>query len=312
MHTALRLGAVAAASLALTSCGGDEPVRPEAFPSAGGPTAQAGRGAVTDGRIGGAFTARPGDERVLDRGGRRPAPGVTKPRTGRGGVGAEASCAEGDLQPAGGNLDRVSASVLCFMNAMRANDGLPALRENQQLEDASVKHSQDMVNRKFFAHDTPDGVDVVARLRAIGYVPRAGDWVVGENLAWGSGALATPRAIVQAWMDSPAHRENLLSPDYREVGLGIVLGVPARDADGGATFTTDFGTKLSGGEGSAGAGGDSDGGNVLGDDASSSSSASTAAVRRANAAARRKCRRKRGRARTRCVRAARRAALRRR
>ena len=298
-----RLSALAAVSIVLASCGGDEAGPPESFPAA--PKAGAGAGvrpALTDGRLGGAFTARPGEETVLDRGGRRPKPDVAGPRSDRAGVGAEASCADGDLQPTPANLDRVGTVLLCFMNAMRANEGLPALTENQQLEDASVKHSQDMVDRKFFAHDTPDGVDVVARLRAIGYVPSAGDWVVGENLAWGSGALATPRAIVQAWMDSPAHRENLLSPDYREVGLGIVSGVPVREAEGGATFTTDFGTKIGGGGGSAASDDDGSDG-VLG-----ASASRRASERRARSAARRKCRRKRGRARTRCVRAARRAA----
>ena len=297
-----RLSALAAVSLVLASCGGDEAAPPGPPPAAtAAPGATGARPVLTDGRLGGAYTAKPGEEKLLDRGGRRPSPSVAKPRPGRAGVGAEAACADGDLQPTPGNLDQVSAVVLCFMNAMRANDGLPALTENPQLEDASVRHSQDMVDRKFFAHDTPDGVDVVARLRRSGYVPAAGDWVVGENLAWGSGALATPRAIVQAWMDSRAHRENLLSPDYREVGLGIVSGVPVRDADGGATFTTDFGTKIGGGDRGDG---------FEGGDLASASTTSRVAGRRAVAAARRKCRRKRGAARKRCLRAARRASRR--
>jgi len=293
-----RLSAAALASFVIAACGGDDeagppvPVAPTATPGA-----KVARPVLTDGRLGGAYTARPGQEEVLGRGGERPKPSVAKPRTDRAGVGAEARCPDGDLQPTGSNLDQVGTVVLCFMNAMRANEGLPALAENQQLEDASVKHSQDMVDRKFFAHDTPDGVDVVARLRAIGYVPSAGDWVVGENLAWGSGALATPRAIVQAWMDSPAHRENLLSPDYREVGVGIVSGVPVRDADGGATFTTNFGTKI-------GAGGRLDGVDGDGDGALAARASRRTSARRATAAARRKCRRLRGAARKRCIRAA--------
>jgi Cysteine-rich secretory protein family len=65
--------------------------------------------------------------------------------------------------------------------------------------------------------------------------------VLGENLAWGTGALATPGSIMQAWMNSPGHRENVLNPDYREVGVGVVAGNPAA-ADGlGATYATEFG-----------------------------------------------------------------------
>jgi hypothetical protein len=64
--------------------------------------------------------------------------------------------------------------------------------------------------------------------------------VVGENIGWGQGALTTPRSIVDAWMASPGHRENLLSRDYTEVGLGA-LGTPGAGA--GATYTTDFGSE---------------------------------------------------------------------
>jgi hypothetical protein len=65
--------------------------------------------------------------------------------------------------------------------------------------------------------------------------------VLGENLAWGTGGLATPGAIMQAWMNSPGHRENILNPDFREVGIGVVAGNPAA-ADGyGATYATEFG-----------------------------------------------------------------------
>ena len=57
----------------------------------------------------------------------------------------------------------------------------------------------------------------------------------------GNGGLATPRAIVEAWMASPPHRETLLNASYRTVGIGVALGVPVRDAGDGATYTADFG-----------------------------------------------------------------------
>src|SRR5919107_1385530 len=63
---------------------------------------------------------------------------------------------------------------------------------------------------------------------------------VGENLAWGQGNLATPRAIAVAWMNSPGHRHNILQPEFTEIGVGIVPGTPG-DATWGATYTTDFG-----------------------------------------------------------------------
>ncbi|HET8952653.1 MAG TPA: CAP domain-containing protein, partial [Solirubrobacteraceae bacterium] len=84
------------------------------------------------------------------------------------------------------------------------------------------------------------GETMVDRIMASRYAsPRLG-WALGENLAWGTGTLATPRAIMKAWMDSPGHRANVVKRAYREIGLGIVIGVPS-DRDNGATYTADFG-----------------------------------------------------------------------
>jgi uncharacterized protein YkwD len=59
-----------------------------------------------------------------------------------------------------------------------------------------------------------------ARIRRVGvHAPR-----VGENLAWGVGRLSRARAIVRTWMASPGHRENLLHPGYRLVGVGALRG----------------------------------------------------------------------------------------
>src|SRR3954471_21340301 len=100
-----------------------------------------------------------------------------------------------------------------------------------------------MVTNKYFAHDSLDGRDVVARLKEVTYIPKAGDWVIGENLAWGSGSLGTPKALVNAWMNSPPHRENLLSGDFQEVGMGLVYGTPSNGTPDGVTVSTDFGTR---------------------------------------------------------------------
>jgi uncharacterized protein YkwD len=97
-----------------------------------------------------------------------------------------------------------------------------------------------MVSRGFFEHTTPSGVTMVDRIMATRYAsPRVG-WAFGENLAWGTGSLATPRSIMKAWMDSPGHRTNVVRRAYREIGIGVVTGVPS-DRDAGATYTADFG-----------------------------------------------------------------------
>lgn len=154
---------------------------------------------------------------------------------------AQADCPGADLVPAADNLAQVGQATLCLLNAERATQGLGALSENAQLDASSLPYSQRMVAESFFAHQSPDGGTLVGRLTAVGYV-QGDDWIVGENLAWGQGPLSTPSQIVAAWMNSTGHRENILSPDYREIGLGVALGTPP-DHTWGATYTTDFGTR---------------------------------------------------------------------
>ena len=97
-----------------------------------------------------------------------------------------------------------------------------------------------MVSEQFFAHVSPDGSELTDRLTGVGYLGNPGSWIVGENIAWGESYLATPGAIVKAWMNSPPHRANILNGDYSDIGLGIALGTPA-SSNPGATYTTDFG-----------------------------------------------------------------------
>jgi uncharacterized protein YkwD len=157
---------------------------------------------------------------------------------------AEANdCADADLVPRPGNLARIRAAVLCLHNQVRADHGLPPLREQSKLRHAAGGHSSDMVDRRYFEHTSPGGSTMVDRIVGAGYVRASAGWLLGENLEWGTGRLATPRGAVRAWLDSPPHRANLLKRGYREVGIGVALGVPTGD-DAGATYTVDFGTRL--------------------------------------------------------------------
>jgi uncharacterized protein YkwD len=222
------------------------------------------------------------------------------PASNKNALGAEDNCSDVSVQPTAQNVAHVSEVVFCLMNAMRANAGLPALKLQDQLASASVEHSQDMVTNKYFAHDSLDGRDVVARLKNITYIPKSGEWVVGENLAWGAGTLATPKALVNAWMNSPPHRENLLSGDFQEVGMGVVFGTPSKDATDGVTVTTDFGTRAATVADTSSA-----------TDEAAATSTNSGAVAGVSASAKRKkkalrrCSRRHGKAKTRCVRAAR-------
>src|SRR5215207_1918635 len=70
---------------------------------------------------------------------------------------SQQECANTDLEPAAGNLDDVRDAVLCLHNRDRASRGLPALKENPKLRQAAVGHSDDMVEQRYFSHDTPSG-----------------------------------------------------------------------------------------------------------------------------------------------------------
>ena len=266
-------------------------------------TASQGPGAAvtpqaSDGRLGGAVVARPGT--LVKKGGAGPITGklILPQKPQRNGVGAEENCTDVDVQPTPDNLQHVSDVIFCLMNAMRANAGVPALRQQQLLATPSVEHSQDMVDNKYFAHDSLDGRDVVARLKAATYIPKSGEWVVGENLAWGAGALATPKALVNAWMNSPPHRENLLAPDFAEVGMGVIYGTPNSSAPDGVTVTTDFGTRPNASASSSGS--------VLGTTRRSATKRRRIARAAKRRRALRRCSHRHGKAKRRCVHAARR------
>jgi uncharacterized protein YkwD len=152
-------------------------------------------------------------------------------------------CGNTDVLPAADNLAQIRAAVLCLHNQTRAAKGLPLLRENARLDKAALGHSDDMVAEGYFDHTTPGGTSFVDRILAAGYVKRDAGWVLGENLAWGTGDLSTPDGVMTSWMNSPGHKANILKRAYREVGIGIKLGVPS-DGTVGATYTLDFGAKL--------------------------------------------------------------------
>jgi uncharacterized protein YkwD len=157
----------------------------------------------------------------------------------RDGVGAGAACP--DPAPAPESLGAVAEATLCLLNGERADHGLAPLALNEKLGAAASAFAQDLVAGSYFSHTGRDGSDVLDRIDRVGYIQRARDWAIGENLAWGTGALATPGSIMQAWMNSPGHRENILNASYREVGIGVASGNPAAADGAGATYATEFG-----------------------------------------------------------------------
>jgi uncharacterized protein YkwD len=153
-------------------------------------------------------------------------------------------CSNAGLMPAAENLKLIRRATLCLINRERARHGERPLRANARLRRAAQAHSESMAFDDYFEHVGPRGQTPLARMRAVGYVSRRElSFEVGENIAWGTLSLATPRAIVATWMASPGHRANILDPRYRETGIGVSPHPLSSRAHGqpGAIYTQDFG-----------------------------------------------------------------------
>jgi uncharacterized protein YkwD len=151
-----------------------------------------------------------------------------------------------DRAPAGvATTKALETEVLVEINALRRARGLAALRVNAGLAAAAAAHSVAMARGGFFAHESADGSPFWKRVKS--YYGSAGfaRWSVGENLVWAAPEL-TPKQAVTMWMNSPPHRKNLLSPQWREIGLGgiRVPQAPGVFAGQGVTvLTADFGAR---------------------------------------------------------------------
>jgi uncharacterized protein YkwD len=233
--------------VAVAGCGGGGGSKSAAPPS---PVNQAPSGAggvvsadATQGLLGPSARATGKSQQFNDKGGTIPPNANHKPKSANGVAGGEA-CTDTGITPTADNLATVNAAILCLVNGERAAAGnLPPLTQNSQLDTAAAGMAARMVSEHFFAHETPDGKTVVDRVEPTGYIPNSGDWVVGENLAWGSGALSTPQAIVNGWMNSPGHKANVLAPDYKDIGLAAALGSPTTTNSGGTVYVNNFGAK---------------------------------------------------------------------
>jgi len=135
-------------------------------------------------------------------------------------------------------------AVSCLLNRKRANHGLRHLKRNGSLKHAAQRHNHYMKGHRCFSHECPGERSVLSRLQAVDYITgglRA--WRYGENIAYGGRNLGTAKAIVRAWMHSPAHKRNILDPRFRQIGIGFNRGIPRKPHAHGAIYTTDFGMR---------------------------------------------------------------------
>ena len=137
------------------------------------------------------------------------------------------------LAPAAGattNLSQSERSLLAAVNEVRAAHDLRPLRIDPNLVSAARAHSETLLRDDVFTHGA-----FAARLARHG----ARGPAFGENLAWGTGSLASARSMVQSWLDSPGHRANLLRPGWTRIGIGLRVG-RFLGYDGATVATADF------------------------------------------------------------------------
>ncbi|MBP9852461.1 MAG: hypothetical protein QG629_61 [Patescibacteria group bacterium] len=106
-------------------------------------------------------------------------------------------------------------SLLSGTNSQRTANGLGALALNSLLSQAAQNKANDMMTKDYWSHTSPDGSTPWTFIDASGYAYSS----AGENLAYG---FATSNDVINGWMNSPKHRDNILGAAYNEIGFGIV------------------------------------------------------------------------------------------
>jgi len=110
--------------------------------------------------------------------------------------------------------------VLKWTNSQRKENGsLPPLKENKKLDAIAEERMKDMFEKQYFEHNSPEGINASNIAEKNGYQFIA----IGENLALGN--FQDDKALVQAWMDSPGHRANILNNRYQELGVAVGKGI---------------------------------------------------------------------------------------
>jgi uncharacterized protein YkwD len=153
-------------------------------------------------------------------------------------------CQNTEVTPEAGNLQAVTAATLCLVNQERARHGEMPVQVNADLEAAADSHSREMVSLDYFGHVAPNGLTPLGRVEDTGYIPSPQDgYTIGENIAWGTLQLSTPKAIVTAWIASPEHLANILEAHYRDTAIGVYPEAPASlsSEEDGAVYTQEFG-----------------------------------------------------------------------
>lgn len=126
----------------------------------------------------------------------------------------------------------VQQQILVLINQNRRRGGCDSLSLDRRLIDAANEHAADMARRRYFAHESPNGAGAGDRVSENGYHWRR----YGENIARG---VDSPYEVVDGWMHSPAHRENIMDCRLHQMGIGLAIA-----GDDTAYWVQDFATPM--------------------------------------------------------------------
>ncbi len=143
-------------------------------------------------------------------------------------------------------LKLLGGGVVQEVNRVRVARGLRALRATPPLAVSARRHSTQMGQRGFFDHNSADGTPFWRRIERFYGGRGFRSWSVGENIFWQSPTTIAAISVVKSWLASPGHRANLLSRDWRDVGVGAISLPSAPGVYGGSPVTIvtiDFGKR---------------------------------------------------------------------
>lgn len=160
-------------------------------------------------------------------------------------------CKDASLVPTAANQSiRLQRATRCLINRERTKRGLKAMKADASLQKSADFQAGDMLKYEYFDHSRPGGPEFAERILRFGYAKGADGYLIGENIAWASASIASPKQLVKMWMHSPPHRKNILTREFRDQAVSALWsdgGVGGAYAGSGGPFliyVNQFGERL--------------------------------------------------------------------
>ena len=153
---------------------------------------------------------------------------------------ASTACPTDQRIPTAASAADAAEALVCDINVMRERHDLRPLRWNDTVAQPAQAFATELAARRSITHESSDGRTPKDRIFATGYFDGFAAWLVLENVDWGSYAYSTPLATALGWMQSSAHRANLLDAQAEEIGIGVAQGELAGHPGSGTFYVADF------------------------------------------------------------------------